>query len=228
MEDNINKSRRTALRTGLFGAGMTAATVALGQARELCGLTPAQTPGPFYPVKDQPDKDADLTFVQGQTGKAVGQEIFVQGIVTDQNCAPLAGALVEIWQACTTGKYNHPNDPNPAPLDRNFQYWGRAVTDATGLYRFKTILPGAYPADTGWTRPPHIHFKIQKMGYAEMITQLYFAGHALNAKDRILMSLPVADQKKVVVPLVRTQQAYAGVNLVATFNISIQKIGSLR
>lgn len=224
MNDEINSSRRKALRLGILGAGMTAVTAALGQTQNICGLTPAQTEGPFYPVKDQADKDADLTSVQGKNGQAKGEIIFVQGIVTDQNCSVVPGTLVEIWQACVTGKYNHPNDPNTAPLDPNFQYWGRAVTDAQGVYRFKTIIPGAYPADVGWIRPPHVHFKVQKRGYAEMITQLYFDGNALNAKDRILMGLPPGERKKVVVPLVPTQLPQGGSVKVANFNIAIQKV----
>lgn len=228
MNDNVNRSRRNALRVGLLGVGVTAVTTAMGQSRNLCALTPAQTEGPFYPVKDQLDKDTDLTTVRGSNGQAKGEVIFIQGVVTDQNCVPVPETLVEIWQACVTGKYNHPNDPNPAPLDPNFQYWGRAVTDTQGVYRFKTIIPGAYPADTGWVRPPHIHFKVQKRGYAEMITQLYFDGNALNAKDRILMSLPATERSKVVVPLVPTQIPTGGFVKVATFNITVQKIGNLR
>jgi protocatechuate 3,4-dioxygenase, beta subunit len=228
LKNKISASRRNILKMGALSLGVTTVSTALGQSKELCGLTPAQTKGPFYPIKDQPDKDSDLTFVQGQPGKASGQEIFVQGIVTDQTCVPLSGALVEIWQACSTGKYNHPNDPNTAPLDRNFQYWGRAITNVAGQYRFKTILPGAYPADTGWVRPPHIHFRIQKIGYAEMITQLYFEGQALNAQDRILMALPINDRKKVVVPLMRVPNQSPGSSLVANFNVAIRKIAALK
>ncbi len=227
MDNKINENRRNALKYGLLGAGLTAATQALGQSREMCGLTPAQTSGPFYPVKDQPDKDTDLTTVRGQTGTARGDVIFIQGIVTDQNCNPVPGALVEIWQACITGKYNHPNDPNPAPLDPNFQYWGRAVTDNSGRYLFKTIIPGAYPADTGWTRPPHVHYKVQKIGYTELTTQLYFEGHTLNKQDRILMALPESERKKVVIPIIPSPTPQGTVRL-AQFNLSIQKINAVR
>ena len=165
-----------------------------------CDVTPRQTKGPFYPVVNQLDKDIDLTSVAGQAGTATGEIVWINGIVRDTNCNPVADTLVEIWQACASGRYNHPNDPNvEAPLDPNFQYWGRAVTDVNGFYRFKTILPGAYPADVGWMRPPHIHFRVLKRGYHELITQMYFAGQALNQQDKILLSLSPDEQKSVTV-----------------------------
>lgn len=191
-----------------------------GEAAELCRLTPEQTEGPFYPIQDQADKDADLTTVQGRLGSASGEVIGVQGVVTDQHCKAVAGVLVEIWQACASGKYNHPGDPNPAPLDPHFQYWGKALTDSQGFYRFKTIKPGAYQANASWRRPPHVHFKVSKRGYKELITQLYFAGEDLNDKDLILKALPLEDQKSVIAPLLSGKGPFP----VAEFNINIVQI----
>jgi protocatechuate 3,4-dioxygenase beta subunit len=183
--------------------------------------TPAQTEGPFYPIKSQLDTDADLVVVKGARSSAKGKIIFVQGVVTDQHCRPVKGALVEIWQACESGRYNHPSDPNTAPLDPNFQYWGKAVTDANGNYRFRTIIPGAYPADTDWVRPPHIHFKISCKGYLELITQMYFAGETLNQLDKILQRLPKAEQDKVVIQLESATDVPAPV---AHFDIVLEKL----
>src|SRR2546430_3692171 len=69
------------------------------------------------------------------------RDLTVTGV---QTCAlPI---LVEIWQASASGRYTHPDDRNnAAPLDPNFQGWGKAVTDQEGHYLFKTILPGQYP-----------------------------------------------------------------------------------
>lgn len=217
---HTNKSsRRDLLQIGLTALGsLIVAPVAQGA--PLCQVTPDQTEGPFYPVKDQRDKDMDLTSVVGSNGKALGQVIGIEGVVVDQNCRPVQGVLVEIWQACASGKYNHPGDPNPAPLDPHFQYWGKALSDANGFYRFKTVLPGAYQANKTWRRPPHIHFKIQKLGYRELITQLYFEGESLNAKDLILQELSPEQQKNVVVPLVNKGGAFP----IAKFDIGIVEI----
>jgi protocatechuate 3,4-dioxygenase beta subunit len=35
-------------------------------------------------------------------------------------------------------------------------------------------------------RPPLIHFKVAKLGDGELVSQMYFPGHPLNAKDRLL------------------------------------------
>lgn len=182
---------------------------------EVCGpLTPRQVEGPFYPRQDQIDKDTDLTRVKGSMLQAEGRIIYVGGVVSDSNCQPVADAFVEIWQACASGRYNHPADPNPAPLDPHFQYWGIAKTDAQGNYRFKTIYPGAYPADENWMRPPHIHFKVHKWGYQELITQLYFEGEELNEKDLILERIAEPLQELVVRPVIED---------VVQFNITLKK-----
>jgi protocatechuate 3,4-dioxygenase beta subunit len=220
-------NRRSFLKIGLTGAAIAAADTALGAAMCL-RPTPKQTEGPFYPVDDQVDKDADLTFVKGGSQRAEGEVIYVGGIVTDQNCLPIEGALVEIWQACKSGKYNHKNDPNTAPLDPNFQYWGQAVTDKNGQYLFKTIIPGAYPADVDWMRPPHIHFKVHKRGYRELTSQMYFAGNEHNDKDLILQALSKEDQAKVIVDLqaVTDPKLEAGTRM-GKLDITIVKIGKV-
>src|SRR5437879_380697 len=98
-------NRRHLLRTGvLAGAGVLAARAALASA--CAEETPAQTEGPFYPVRSQSDTDWDLTVTPWSQGAPLGEQIFVRGTVTDQHCQPVAGALVEIWQACTSGRYN--------------------------------------------------------------------------------------------------------------------------
>lgn len=196
------QTRRSFLKSAPLALTAIAGIASLtsrASAAPMCEATPRQAKGPFYPVVNQPDKDTDLTSVTGRTGRALGEVVWLEGTVRDGNCNVVSDVLVEIWQACASGRYNHPNDPNTAALDPDFQYWGRAVTDANGYYRFKTILPGAYPADVGWIRPPHIHFRVMKRGYHELITQMYFAGEALNADDRILNSLSVAEQKSVIV-----------------------------
>lgn len=199
-------SRRSLLKTlGIAGGSVAVGSLAsasLAQAALSCKTgTPPQTQGPFYPVKDQIDKDVDLTRVAGSSRVAKGRVILVGGYVTDLDCRPVADAYVEIWQACATGKYNHPGDPNTAALDPDFQYWGIAKTDAEGAYRFRTIYPGAYPADKNWMRPPHIHFKVHKWGYHDLVTQLYFEGEQHNAEDLILQQIAKPEQQLVVRPV---------------------------
>lgn len=207
-------------RRNLLKMGATAA-VSLVAIEKALALTPTQPKGPFYPVVDQVDTNSDLIYVGDSKQSARGDIVIIEGIVTDQRKRPVAGALVEIWQACETGRYNHPADPNTAELDPNFQYWGKAVTDKNGFYRFRTIVPGAYPADTNWIRPPHIHYKVAKLGYVELITQMYFADNDLNTQDLILQRLSPEEQNEVIVEL---KVMPAAPHPVGTFNIQIEKL----
>lgn len=217
-------NRRSLLRNGALS---TAALLAIPLSTKAAGQcstatkTPPQTSGPFYPVLDQMDTDSDLIRIYGASDIAKGKIVIVEGIVTDQMCKPVMGALVEIWQACESGRYNHPSDPNTAELDPNFQYWGKATSDHEGKYKFRTIVPGAYPADASWVRPPHIHFKIARLGYVELITQMYFTGESLNAKDLVLQRLTKSDQAKVIVDFKQVQNVP---HLVGQFNIQIEKV----
>ncbi len=210
----MKTNRRQLLQKGLLASAALFAVPAKA-------LTPRQPEGPFYPVVDQVDTDADLIMVKGASHIAEGKIIIVEGKLTDQFNAPVAGVLVEIWQACETGKYNHPSDPNTAALDPFFQYWGKAVTNPEGHYRFRTIVPGDYPADTDWMRPPHIHFKVSKRGYMELITQMYFAGEEYNSTDKILQQLPPNEQQKLIVEL-REVEGLA--HPVGEFNIQVRKL----
>lgn len=193
-----------------IGAG---ALLALGagsvSAVEKCNqlLTPEQPKGPFYPLTIPDDSNLDLTRVEGRVQSAKGEVVIVKGRVIGENCKPIAGAVVEIWQACHTGKYNHPSDTSQNSLDPDFQYYGLVRTNKSGEYQFKTVLPGAYNATQDWVRPPHIHFKVSLRGYTELITQLYFKGEKLNKHDRILQQLAPSEQKSVVIPFTKNSES---------------------
>ena len=120
---------------------------------------------------------------------AIGQSIEVKGRLMDEDGAPLAGAVIEIWQANSAGKYVHELDRHKAPIDPNFTGEGRIVTDAEGNYSFFSIKPGAYPVveSTWWWRPPHIHFSIFGPSWMNRyVTQIFFPGEPLNQTDLLL------------------------------------------
>ena len=120
----MQKKRRVFIKN-LFRAGGVVTIAQFAKAAPVCKeKTPRQPKGPFYPVKDQIDNDADLTHLQGSSQLAQGRIVHIRGVVQDVQCDPIADVYVEIWQACASGKYDHPGDPNPAPLDPAFQYWG--------------------------------------------------------------------------------------------------------
>ena len=176
-------------------------TVALsvgGTAAILQAATPAQPEGPFHPV----NIDNDLRRKDAFSPMARGQQIEIVGTVRrSDNRRPIEGVYVEIWQADSSGKYAHPGDPLPLEPDPDFQFWGRAQTDARGSYSFKTIKPGAYPASSGWTRPPHIHLRYARRGFHDLTTQMYFAGEPLNDRDRLLNQVPREERAQLIVDI---------------------------
>jgi len=168
--------------------------------------TPKQTEGPFYPLQDQTDKDANLVQIIGQQGEAAGDRIEVRGRVLDERGSPVPGVLVEIWHANKWGRYDHQRDRNSAPLDPNFQGWGQRLSGEDGGYSFQTIFPGIYPAAPDWKRPPHIHFKLTQRGFHRLTTQMYFPGQELNARDLLLQRLPPAEQTLLIAKAEDVQQ----------------------
>ena len=134
--------------------------------------------------------DADLT--RQHDGEPLGERINVSGKLLDPDGRPIAGQLVEIWQCNSAGRYRHPVDQHPAPLDPNFTGAGRCITGDDGGYRFVTIKPGAYPwgnHPNAW-RPRHIHFSVFGRVFTErLVTQMYFPGDPLLGYDPIYNSV---------------------------------------
>jgi protocatechuate 3,4-dioxygenase beta subunit len=138
----------------------------------------------------------DLTRQHG--GEPLGQRIIVHGRVLDATGQPLPEALVEIWQANAAGRYAHPVDQHPAPLDPHFTGAGFCMTDRLGAFRFVTIRPGAYPWKNhanAW-RPAHIHFSVIGRTVSQrLVTQMYFPGDPLLDYDPIFASVPNAEAR---------------------------------
>jgi protocatechuate 3,4-dioxygenase beta subunit len=147
--------------------------------------TPDQILGPYFPTEHDPVAQTDLTSINGVEGLAQGEFIEVTGRILNLQGDPVRNIPITVWQANTFGRYAHGNDPNPAPLDPNFVGCVGIRSDSDGVYRIKTVKPGAYPAGPDWIRPPHIHFEVHGQ-FERLITQMYFPGEPLNASDRLL------------------------------------------
>ncbi|HEX9709146.1 MAG TPA: hypothetical protein VGB42_04165 [Candidatus Thermoplasmatota archaeon] len=132
--------------------------------------------GPYY-TEGAPLK-SDLT----ENGMP-GVRLTVSGSVLGLTCAPLAGALIDVWQADDAGAYD----------GVGFILRGKLNADAEGKYSFKTIIPGHY-LNGAQFRPAHIHVKVSAPGFVLLTTQLYFAGDPYNEsdafiKDSLIMTL---------------------------------------
>jgi protocatechuate 3,4-dioxygenase beta subunit len=98
------------------------------------------------------------------------------------------------------------------PADENFQGYGQTLTDAAGVYSFRTIRPVPYPGRTS-----HIHFAVSARNMPRFITQMYVAGEPQNDRDGVLNALrdPSA-RARLIVPLRPASEPNA---LVGTFDI---------
>ena len=184
MHGNRLPSRRQFLGTAAL-SGVTALIApqwALGE--DLLSRTQAMALGPFYPVVKPLETDADLTRLAGHAGRAKGDVIDLRGRVLDRHGNPVAGAVLELWQANAAGRYAHRGDTHNAALDPDFQGYGQQVTDSQGHYRFLTIKPGAYPAGD-YMRAKHIHFDVRGK-WDRLVTQMYFRGDSLLGQDKTL------------------------------------------
>ncbi len=188
MGDEAKTTRRELLRTGLIMGAATLVSPHWLWAEER-QVTPNLVLGPFYPAVKPLERDADLTMLAGHKERAKGQVIYLAGRVLNRQGEPVSGARLELWQANAAGRYNHPSDPNRAPLDPNFQGYAEQATDAQGRFHFKTIKPGPYPMQDGTAmRAPHIHFDV--FGRTDRkVTQMFFAGDPRNEQDPLYQQI---------------------------------------
>ena len=169
---NDTPTRRVILGAGVFAAGsllMTDGSVAQAPlaptpaCHDGDDATVPQTEGPYF--KPSSPERTEL-FEEGMAG----QPIELVGFVLSLACKPLAGALLDFWQADDKGGYDN----------SGFRLRGHQFSDAEGRYRLRSIVPGIYP---GRTR--HIHVKVQPQGGRVLTTQLYFPGESKNRSDSL-------------------------------------------
>jgi len=163
-------TRRIILGAGVFAAGSLlmidgAAAQAPLAPTPAChdgdDATVSQTEGPYF--KPSSPERTEL-FEEGMAG----QPIELVGLVLGRDCKPIAGALLDFWQADDKGRYDN----------SGFRLRGHQFSDAEGRYRLRSVVPGLYP---GRTR--HIHVKVQPNGGRVLTTQLYFPGEQKNRSD---------------------------------------------
>jgi hydroxyquinol 1,2-dioxygenase len=143
--------------------------------------------GPFF-VEGSPEVQLGDDIANG----APGEPCLVSGKVLNTKGEPIAGALVETWQADEDGFYDVQKDLD-GPQNR-----AHLTTDAEGNYRFWAVRPVAYPipddgpvgellraGGRGPMRPAHIHFMVTAPGYSRLITHVFAAGDEYLATDAV-------------------------------------------
>jgi catechol 1,2-dioxygenase len=147
-----------------------------------CRLTPADMEGPYYLP------GAPLTNDIAPEGLE-GQPLIISGTVYGPDCVtPLAGAIVEVWQADAAGDYD---------FSEQFILRGSVAADANGFYQFETVLPGRYGTG-GSFRPAHVHYRVSHPAAQTLVTQLYFEGDPYNAPGQGGQTIAVTEEGGVL------------------------------
>lgn len=144
--------------TTIFAQSNQTSTLQLQQQQNsFCKPTESDMLGPFY-KEDAPFKQ--------RLGEGIeGERLVITGKVMDMRCQPLKGAILDIWQANSTGEYDN----------KGFTLRGKVKTNNDGVYLIDTIIPKEY-GQGDITRPGHIHLKVGVPNQPTLTTQLYFEG----------------------------------------------------
>jgi protocatechuate 3,4-dioxygenase beta subunit len=156
--------------------------------RKQAGATEATVLGPFY--RDGARELPNGTDISGDTA---GEPVIVSGRVVTAGGAPIAGALLDVWQTAPNGLYDTQDPDQP---DMNLR--GRLRTDAAGRYEFRTVKPSSYPipedgpvgkmlraAGRHPYRPAHIHFIVSAEGFEPLTTHVFVAGDPYLDSDAV-------------------------------------------
>jgi protocatechuate 3,4-dioxygenase beta subunit len=139
-------------------------------------LTPEKEPGPYFvDVRlNRSDIRTDTSTGVAQPGIPLTITLYV---ISDDNCTPYEGAVVDVWNANALGAYSDEAVENSVGTNylRGYQ-----VTDANGMVQFTTNMPGWYPG-----RAMHIHVEVRTFDDSsnqtfEWQTQLFF-GETIDA-----------------------------------------------
>ena len=216
------QSRRDFVRQGCFGlaalgvggwalradAEPTPASGTLGSyANFVAQADKAETPAiPQPPAKFAPTEDNILGpyYRPGAPYRAKvpppmepGKVLLITGRVWGHDTKkPLAGALLDIWQANSQGRYDN-DDPKAPPAKDVFRYRTRLLTDESGWYEYETIHPAPYQIGPKAWRPSHIHYLVRANGYKQLVTQLYFKGDPHNKTDDFIKESLIIEVREV-------------------------------
>jgi protocatechuate 3,4-dioxygenase beta subunit len=141
----------------------TALTVADFESLGTCTLLSEKTAGPF-PLDEQFDR-RDIT--EGYPGHPLRLGLRV----VDASCAPVPGAVVEIWHTDATGDYSAFADGGGGKDEGKGTTFlrGSQTANDDGIVEFMSLYPGWYPG-----RAVHIHLRVHIGETTVLTSQLFF------------------------------------------------------
>jgi len=115
----------------------------------------------------------ELPRTQATIAAGSGKPLVVAGVVRGQDCAPLAGATVNAWQANARGEYG--------PGRSCCYLQGTARTDRRGRYVLDTIVPGVYNGRA------HIHVEVGHDAARSVLTEVEVEGRPRRLRFDIVL-----------------------------------------
>ena len=135
-----------------------------------CVLIPAKTEGPYFVDEKLNRSDIRTDPSDGTTAAGVPLNLTMVVVGADSSCAPVQGAVVDIWHANAAGTYS--DIASEGTSGKKFLR-GLQATDSGGQANFTTVFPGWYSG-----RAVHIHFKVRVVSGStttyEFNSQLFF------------------------------------------------------
>jgi protocatechuate 3,4-dioxygenase alpha subunit len=130
---------------------------------------------------------------------AQGVRIAIEGRLLDGAGAPIADALIEVWQADAEGRYHHECDPRSGDADPEFWGYARVATEDDGRFQFDTIKPGVVTGPNGAAQAPHILLSVCGTGIlTRYMTRIYFDDEPATASDPVLAAVPAARRATLI------------------------------
>jgi protocatechuate 3,4-dioxygenase alpha subunit len=143
--------------------------------------TSSQTVGPFFHFALTVNEALGILVAPGVAGEHIELTVCVRDGAGDA----VPDAIVEIYQADAAGQYPSAADPSAA-----FTGFGRLPTGTDGCCLFRTVKPGAVPAE-GTAQAAHINVCLLARGLLRQIyTRIYFHGDPALTTDPILALVP--------------------------------------
>jgi protocatechuate 3,4-dioxygenase beta subunit len=146
-EDDLHRGRLLTRREALALTGASILTAlaprAWAQAASVpqCIARPEQTEGPFF-VDDRLNRsDIRTDPATGVAKPGAPLRVTFRVMRIGERCAPIPGAVVDLWQCDAAGAYSGVRDFSGSTVGQKFLR-GYQVTDANGAASFTTIYPG--------------------------------------------------------------------------------------
>jgi len=157
--------------------------------RKPSGASESTVLGPFH-IADAPELEMGANICLDQKG----EDMVISGCILDTDGKPVAGAVLDVWQANDEGFY----DVQQKGIQPDFNLRGVFRTGADGRYWFRAVKPKFYPIPSDGPvgqllealgrepyRPAHLHFILKADGFATLVTHIFDPDDRYIATDAV-------------------------------------------